>query len=280
MDEARAAEFANRIHLLLITNPWYDRMAMMSFSLLAVGVLLMWIYRRVNDSRLYFQLSVTLLANGAFTLLFFRSPFPATLFYMVEATLAYLTFIYVTALLTTVLLKHLPDYGVEEKALFDPDTHVIRPWVVPGLSFILLVVLWFVFPGFFILEGFILGDFLPWLVLVGSLGLFTVAISPLIPYHQVRETALLGESAPPRELTDVLEATGPASRMEKIAAPVLCLTAWAILHMLASGSGSLGYLFLFLLLGGSIARTEMSRARRAEMMKEGDKKDRKPRLVS
>lgn len=253
-----------------IVNLWYDGVAPLAFSLLVVGLFLIWLHRRVCTSPVFGRLGELLVANGLVLLLFFRNPFPHPIILLLEVALWIGAATYATAIVTDFLLIRLPEWGVEEKALFEPEEHKIKPWIVPTLVFIQIVALWFGFPSVFRVEKQLLGDFIPWLILPMVLALMSLSAFRLLPYRRVRETALLGETAPPMELDNIFVVNGPASKMELIATPMMVLTIWAVVYFFTTGDKRGGTdwsgLLLLVFLGGSIARIEYLRWKKKERL--------------
>ncbi|MBM3463928.1 MAG: hypothetical protein FJX76_17675 [Armatimonadetes bacterium] len=276
----RPAIFMNRIMLDLVMNPWYDRILSFAFVLLTAGVFIIWVYKRLNDSPIYGMLGYLLAGNGLFMALFLRDPYPNALWMIVETVLAYYTLIYLSALITTLGLRLLPEWGLPERLLFDADDHSIKPYVVPVVSVTLFVLLYiFLYGGWVVLWRIVGGDdlFAIFVALI-SIPLVALVAREQIPYVQTRETAFLGESAPPCELANLLEITGEASSGEKIAVPIVCFAAGAMLTFLVaektrdSGQHFTG-LVVLILIAVSIARTEINRAKRAAPRVDAPKKE-------
>jgi len=262
-----------------IVNLWYEGLAPLALSMLILGLFLVWIHRRVSTSPVFGRLGELMVANGVVMLLFFRNKFPHPIILVLEIALAVGAAIYATAILADFLLIRMPEWGIPEKALFEPEDHRIKPWFVPTLAFTEIFLLWLI-PGilgdkyyvsaFFRLESHLLGDLLSWFVMILIVALMSLCAFELLPYRRVRETALLGETAPPMELDNVFVVNGPVTKMELIATPTVVLTVWAVACFFTmegkrAGTSWFG-LLLLVFLGASIARIEYQRWKRKERL--------------
>jgi hypothetical protein len=260
--------FNDRIINDNLFNPWFDMIAAYAFSTFMLGLFCLWINRRINDSEVYNVLAYGLIVNGGVMLMFGRDPFPHPFFVLVFFVSLFFCVAAFVAILTVMAVQRLPGWGVAETYVHDPDDHTVR-WYLPWIITVgLLVLFWLTASAPFMILDRVLGTSLSWVLAVLFVCMVSVMGYGLLPMNYVRETALLGETAPPKELDDIFVFSGQASAMERMTLPIVAVAFWGVgvyfaLHGFDMGtSDSTGAIFL-LILGASILMTEYSRSKRA-----------------
>lgn len=250
-----------------LSNPWFDKVGAIGFSMFMLGLLFYWIHRRVNDARIYYVISMGLGVNGLLILLFGGDPFPNPIAVLLFFTSLFFWLAGLVAVLTVLVVQRAPELGVAESAVLDPDERLPRMQVPFACTITLLILIWLTVSTPFMLLDQILGVKTYALSAVMVVFVSVVAYE-LLPVTTVRETAFLGESAPPKELEDIFSVNGPVSAMEKMTVPMVGVAFWGVGVYFAShgldlgGEDSAGAVFL-LFLGASIVMTEYARAKRS-----------------
>lgn len=259
----------DRIMLDGIVNPWYDVVPEYALSVILLGAFFTWIQARVNNSKIYEVLSNGLVINGAILLWWGKDPNPNPIVMVVYLLSTLAVVAAVAAIFTVLVVLYLPDLGLPEKWVQEPNDHRVR-YFVPFLpTFFALIVFWLACMTPFVLFRKVLGDFQPWLVALLSVIGTSITAYGILPMHSVRETAFMGETTPPQELDDIFVSTGDAQSMEKFTVPLLTLAMWGVLLYFVAHGGDLATqdtfgLFFLIALGLSIVATEWSRYKNAK----------------
>lgn len=259
----------DRIMVDRIYNPWFDQMNAIAYSLIVFGLFFLWFHRRINDSRLYNTLGISLAAVGILLTVFGRDPVPNP-----YATIAFLAALSacvagLIAIFTTLMVQMLPEMGLDEKYVHDPDSHKVRWYLAPGMVLILYALIWMFWDFPIAIDAQLVGDSKSYLV-EGLLVLMTSVIAyGLLPMSYVREVALMSETAPPMELDEIFTASGPARAFEKFTVPLVSVALLGVAIYLGmhgfqlEGEDSTGAIFLFFL-AIAITLSERHRVRRSE----------------
>lgn len=250
-----------------LSNPWFDKVGAIGFTMFMLGLLFYWIHRRVNDARIYYVISLGVGVNGLMILLFGGDPYPHAIAILLFFTSLFFWLAGLVAVFTVLVVQRAPELGVAESAVVDPDEHLPRAHIPLVCTLLLLILLWLSVSTPFLLLDQILG--MKTYALAAVMVVFVSVVAyELLPVTTVRETAFLGETAPPKELEDIFQVNGPVTAMEKLTVPMVSVAFWGVGVYFASnglstgGDDFAGAVFL-LLLGISIVMTEYARAKRS-----------------
>ncbi|NDD27130.1 MAG: hypothetical protein EB084_02540 [Proteobacteria bacterium] len=249
-----------------LMNPWFDKVAVYGFTTFMLGLLFVWVHRRINDAQIYRVLAVSLGVNGAVVLFFGRNAYPHPLAALLFFASLFFTLSAVVAICTVFAVQRGPDFGLPESAVMDVDDHTPKRQIPFVVTTTLLVLFWLSVTAPFVLLDQLLGA-LTWALAGFMVMVVSTVAYALVPVTEVRETAFLTESAPPKEIEDIFAINGPVNNVEKMTVPLLSLSFWGFgMYFAANGARLAGDDFVgavfLLLLGLSILLTEMARARR------------------
>lgn len=249
-----------------LSNPWFDKVSAIGFTLFMLGVLFYWVHRRVNDARIYYVISMGLGVNGLLILLFGRDPYPLPLAVLAFFASMFFWLAGVVAVLTVFAVQRAPELGIAESAILDADDRLPRMHVPFVCTITILILVWLSVSTPFMLLDQILGARTYALAAV-MVVVVSVLAYELLPVTLVRETAFLGESAPPKELEDIFRVNGPVTAMERLTVPMVSVAFWGVgvyfaSHGLTLGGDDFAGVVFLLFLGASIAMTEFARAKR------------------
>jgi len=231
---------------------------------LMMGLVVLWVYRRVNDASLFLNISVSLFALGAVNLLFFRTAFPHVLGLLGVAVSLFFVLVNLCTILCVASVQKLPYFGLDEKVLSDPQDGSVRPWVMYVVAALVVAIplkmeqdLWrflsamtdnLVFVTLVVVAGVI--------VLTGMVG------NQLLPWRVLTEHPILGGGFM-RELAPIYTMPGPATRGEIMLVGMSTFVAYlAVVFVFkekVSGADFFG-LFVVATLAFNIIRAELARS--------------------
>lgn len=252
-----------------LVNPWFDQVAAGGFTMFMLGLFFYWVHRRVNDAQIYYVISVGLGLNGLIILLFGRNPYPNPIAVLAFFTTLFFWLAGLVSVLTVLIVQRGGDLGIPESSIMDPDDHMPRPYIPLVCVVTILVLIWLSITTPFQLLDTVLGmgTYALGLVMVAFV---SVVAYELLPVTIVRETAFLGETAPPKELEDIFRVNGAVTAMEKMTVPMVSVSFWGVgmyfaSHGLDTTSNDFSGAVFLLLLGASIVFTEYARAKRSSV---------------
>lgn len=244
-------------------NPW-NSIVTTSIMFMVLGLLTGWIYLRVNNSRVYFRLSLILIIEAVYLFLFFRGEQPHPLLFVIEGLLALALLVLGNAFLACVLVKLLPKVGIDEAYFINLEDGSLRRSFMFFSSIFFLMLCSFIFKNTVAFLGQLVGNsyliFL--LILIPVLAIISFYY---MPWRTEEETLLLGQERSSVSLDDIFSVTGHVTRAEVIIFPLMALTAWILIIFLGktkrAGVDFFG-IFMFIALTYMIIRGELQRAKR------------------
>lgn len=256
-------------------NPWVASVTVYTVWGFLLGALLLWIYYRLNDASVFLNLGVTLLSFSVLLPLFFRKAFP----HPGGLLLATLCFLSLVVNLTTVIgvaaVQKLPYFGVDEKALSDPKTGAVRPYLLYLLATVLLLVPYF---SFRIVAWFLYAlvghsSLLAWTVLLLMIALAGYLGTLLLPWREVPGQTILG-GGPLKELAPIFSMPGPATREEVVMVGLGTFVLYAGVLFMFKGFGSVSAadilgLVMMSLMAFNIMRAELDRSAKTQQKQSG-----------
>lgn len=244
--------------------PWVGSTTAWMVYCLLVGLLVLWVFFRVNDAAVFRNVGAALVGMG-FTLgLFYRTAFPHPFGLLLATALSFLLVVNLNAVLAVAAVQKLPYFGLDDKLLLDPHDGSVRPPVLYVLGALLILGPYMALGPWrdflFALCGH--SDFLVWVALLALIALTGIAGYEEIPWKNLPNPTVLGGGSL-RELAPIFSMPGPATRGEVVLVGVaICVGYGATLLLFKgriSGADILG-LFFLTTLAFNIIRAELNRA--------------------
>ncbi len=160
-----------------------------------LGLLVLWVYRRVNDAPLFLNIAISLFGLGAVLLLFYRTAFPNVLGMVAAGICLFCVLVNLSAILCVSSVQKLPYFGLDEKVLSDPGDGSVRPWVmyVVAAVLVLLPLKMVEDLGRFLYAMTDNLAFLSYVVVAGVIVLAGMVGNQLLPWRVLTDHPILGE---------------------------------------------------------------------------------------
>lgn len=251
-------------------NPWAGTIMVYAVWSMLLGLLLLWVYHRLNDASVFQNLAFSLIGFSVVLGLFFRTAFPHPAGLLLGTAFFLSLVVNLTTVIGVVAVQKLPYFGVDEKLVSDPATGSVRPYLLYVLAALMLMVPYFV--------SATMANFLYALVGQNSLYLWTVLLllvglagflgTLLLPWRLVPNQTILG-GGPLKELSPIFSMPGPATRSEIVMVGLGTFVVYAgVLFLFKSvgqvtGADIMG-LVLMSMMAFNIMRAEMNRAAKTQ----------------
>jgi hypothetical protein len=244
-------------------NPWTSGIISSSIMFVVLGLVSGWVYYRVNNTRLYFQLSMVFLVQAVFLFLFFRSGHPHPFLFAIEGIMALALLVLGNALITCVLIKFLPRLGVDEVYFINLEDGSLRRSFMFFSSIFFLMVASAIFKSSVGFLTQILGN-LYWVFIVILIPFLAIVSFYYMPWRTGDDTLLLGEEKRSVSLENVFSICGQVTRAEIIIFPLVTLCVWTLTLFLGKIHEKVDFfgIIFFVILIYLIVRGELQREKR------------------
>lgn len=247
-------------------NPWAGSIMVYAVWAMLLGILLLWVYNRINHATVFQSLALTLIGLSVVLAAFFRTAFPHPAGLLLVTALFVSFVINLTTVIGVAAVQKLPYFGVDEKAISDPTTGAVRPYLLYVLAALMLLVPYFLSTTMANFLYALVGQnwLYLWLVLLLLIGLAGFLGTKLLPWRDVPGQTMLG-GRPLQELSPIFSMPGPATRSEIVMVGLGMFVVYAgVLFLFKSigqvtGADIMG-LVLMSLMAFNIMRAEMNRA--------------------
>jgi len=236
---------------------------------LLMGILVLWVHRRVNDTSLFQNIAIGLFGLGLVLLAFFRTAFPTVLGLLALLTCLYVVVLNFAVVVCVAAVQKLPYFGLDEKVLSDPRDGSIRPWLPYAVAGLLVLGPYWMVDDLSRVLLSLCGNipFLAWVVLAGMVTLVGLVGNKILPWRVLTDHPILGGGYM-RELAPIFSMPGPATRGEVMLIGIGGFVAYLVILFLfkgqVTGADMLG-LFLVATVALNIIRAELARSARVEV---------------
>lgn len=268
---------ANLLEIGRFFVPFSDSVWWFFIGAMVMGVLFLWVYRRVNDTEVFEHTGWTLVAFAMVMLIFFRGPFPNWFGMLLLTYLTLAVLVNLVTILAVAAVQKLPYMGVDEKLLADPRDGSVKPHVLYGLAVLIILGVYLFIPPYGDVARAALqywpvqgsGTLLMWGIVLPSF-IFLTGFLALhhLPWRLVPGQTVLG-GGPLRELAPIFRMDGPAPRGEVVLVALATFLIFASSLFLLKGAGQVsgadvaGLMFMSAL-AFTIMRAELNRSKMNE----------------
>lgn len=248
--------------------PWVGQTLFFATWCILLGLLLVWLYVRVNDASVFLNLGLSSLGMGLTLATFFRTAFPNPGGLLLMTVFFFLMLMNMSVVLAVAAVQKLPFFGVDEKKLSNPEDGSVRPYIVYIIAAVLTLPTYFI-SGSASLFLFALSGHKPdmvKLVLVGMIALAGLLGNQFLPWRVRHDQAILGGTYM-KELAPIFSMHGPASRGEVVLVGVATCVIYGAVLLIAqgrlTGADMIGLAFMSAL-ALNIIRAELARSAAVE----------------
>lgn len=228
---------------------WPDKVESLGIWLIFLGVLLLWIYKRINVAKVYACMGTGLLGLGLSLMMGFQCAFPHVVYLLISYLSLGFFVAGIAGMLTVVLSNKLPYYGVKEKYLISSATGLPQRYLTFIIGSVILAIAWkfsfsvgdFVFAEFqhnsdiFYRCGALL------IVLVGVLGYACIPIKTKYDGFSFNEEIIT-------YVEPLLRINGPAKRKELLYSMIgVCLLFFIVVTTVKQGIDSADFVGMMII---------------------------------